>query len=76
MADLGTRPVWLFSMDSAGFWAAPLTTEQAVQQIRKLEAEMYRLARNLEFEKAAKLRDEITAIRGGVIGADADRLAG
>jgi excinuclease ABC subunit B len=55
--------------------AVQLTPEQAMQQIRKLEAEMYRLARNLEFEKAAQLRDEISAIRHGALGADADRLA-
>jgi excinuclease ABC subunit B len=53
-----------------------LTPEQAMQQIRKLEAEMFRLARNLEFEKAAQLRDEIAAIRQATLGADADRLAG
>jgi excinuclease UvrABC helicase subunit UvrB len=52
-----------------------LTPEQAMQQIRKLEAEMFRLARNLEFEKAALLRDEISSIRAGALGADADRLA-
>ena len=56
--------------------AVPLTPDQAMQQIRKLETEMFRLARNLEFEKAAQLRDEIAAIRGSVLGADADRLAG
>jgi excinuclease ABC subunit B len=55
--------------------AVQLTPEQAMQQIRKLEAEMFRLARNLEFEKAAQLRDEISAIRHGALGADADRLA-
>jgi excinuclease ABC subunit B len=53
-----------------------LTPEQAMQQVKKLEAEMYRLARNLEFEKAALVRDEIAAIRAGALGADADRLAG
>ncbi len=55
--------------------AVQLTPEQAMQQIRKLEAEMFRLARNLEFEKAAQLRDEISAIRHGALGAEADRLA-
>jgi excinuclease ABC subunit B len=55
---------------------ARLTPEQALQQIRKLEQDMYRLARNLEFEKAAQLRDEIVDLRRGVLGADADRLAG
>jgi excinuclease ABC subunit B len=56
--------------------ALPLAPEQAVQQIRKLEAEMYRLARNLEFERAARLRDEIAAIRAGALGAEAEKLAG
>jgi excinuclease ABC subunit B len=56
--------------------AVRLTPDQAMQQVRKLEAEMFRLARNLEFEKAAQLRDEIADIRAGVLGADADRLAG
>jgi excinuclease ABC subunit B len=53
-----------------------LAPDQALQQVRKLESEMYRLARNLEFEKAAQLRDEIAAIRSGSLGADAERLAG
>ena len=56
--------------------AVRLTPEQAMQQIRKLEQEMYRLARNLEFEKAAQVRDEIAALRHASLGADADRLAG
>jgi excinuclease ABC subunit B len=55
---------------------ARLTPEQAMQQIRKLEHEMFRLARNLEFEKAATVRDEIAALRHATLGADADRLAG
>jgi excinuclease UvrABC nuclease subunit len=37
---------------------------------------MFRLARNLEFEKAARVRDEIAAIRAGALGADAERMAG
>jgi excinuclease UvrABC helicase subunit UvrB len=56
--------------------ALRLTPDQAMQQVKKLETEMFRLARNLEFEKAALLRDEIAAIRASVLGADADRLAG
>jgi excinuclease ABC subunit B len=46
--------------------AAPVPTlrpEQAVRQIRKLEAEMFRRARNLEFEEAARLRDEIERLK-------------
>ncbi len=53
-----------------------LTPEQAMKQIKKLEQEMFRLARNLEFEKAATVRDEIVALRHATLGADADRLAG
>jgi excinuclease ABC subunit B len=53
-----------------------LKPEQAMQQIKKLEQEMFRLARNLEFEKAATVRDEINALRHATLGADADRLAG
>ena len=53
-----------------------MTPDQAMRQIAKLETEMYRLARNLEFEKAAKLRDEIASLRHASLGADADRLAG
>ncbi len=55
---------------------ARLSPAQAIQQIRKLEQEMFRLARNLEFEKAAALRDEIAELRHATLGADADRLAG
>jgi excinuclease ABC subunit B len=34
-----------------------------VRQVKRLEAEMFRKARNLEFEEAAKLRDEIDRLR-------------
>ena len=37
--------------------------EQIVKRIKKLEQEMFRLARNLEFEDAAKLRDQIERMR-------------
>ena len=40
-----------------------LAPEQAVKRIKKLEAEMMKLARNLEFEQAARLRDEIQRLR-------------
>ena len=40
-----------------------LTPEQAVRRIKKLEQEMYKHARNLEFEEAARLRDEIHKLR-------------
>jgi excinuclease ABC subunit B len=40
-----------------------LSPEQAAQRIAMLEKEMYRLARELEFEAAAKVRDEISELR-------------
>jgi excinuclease ABC subunit B len=40
-----------------------LTPEQALRRIKKLEQEMYKHARNLEFEEAARLRDEIQKLR-------------
>ena len=40
-----------------------LTPEQAIRKIKKLEQEMFKHARNLEFEEAARLRDEIQKLR-------------
>jgi excinuclease ABC subunit B len=52
---------------------AALAPEQAVKRIKKLEAEMTKLARNLEFEQAAKLRDEIQKLRHLAFGAPLSR---
>jgi excinuclease ABC subunit B len=43
--------------------AADLKPEALVKEIKKLEAEMFRKARNLEFEEAATLRDEIERLK-------------
>jgi excinuclease ABC subunit B len=43
--------------------AADLKPEVLVKEIRQLEAEMLRKARNLEFEAAAALRDEISRLK-------------
>jgi len=40
-----------------------LRPEALVREIKKLEAEMFRRARNLEFEEAAALRDEIERLK-------------
>jgi excinuclease ABC subunit B len=40
-----------------------LRPEGIVRQIKKLEAEMFKKARNLEFEEAAKLRDDIERLK-------------
>jgi excinuclease ABC subunit B len=45
-----------------------LAPEQILKRIRKLEQEMFRLARNLEFEEAARIRDEIAALRKAELG--------
>jgi excinuclease ABC subunit B len=46
-----------------------LTPEQIAAKIRQLEAQMYKHAQDLEFEDAARLRDEIHRIREqGLIG--------
>jgi excinuclease ABC subunit B len=45
-----------------------LTPEQALKRIRKLEQEMQKHARNLEFEEAAKLRDEVLKLRNVELG--------
>jgi excinuclease ABC subunit B len=45
-----------------------LPPEQALKRIKKLEAEMLKLARNLEFEQAARLRDEIHRLRHSAFG--------
>jgi excinuclease ABC subunit B len=42
---------------------ADLKPEALVKEIKKLEAEMFRKARNLEFEEAAALRDEIERLK-------------
>jgi excinuclease ABC subunit B len=55
--------------------ATLLGPEQAMKRIRKLEAEMYRHARNLEFEEAARIRDEIERLRDRAFGAQG-QLAG
>jgi excinuclease ABC subunit B len=49
--------------------AAPvLGPEQAMKRIRKLETEMHRHARNLDFEQAAQVRDEIERLRHQAFG--------
>jgi excinuclease ABC subunit B len=42
---------------------ADLRPEALVRQIKKLEGEMFKKARNLEFEEAARLRDEIERLK-------------
>ncbi|MBS0431222.1 MAG: excinuclease ABC subunit UvrB [Proteobacteria bacterium] len=46
---------------------ARLDAHAAAALIRKLEAQMYQHAQNLEFEDAARLRDEIKRVREGAL---------
>jgi excinuclease ABC subunit B len=54
---------------------ATMTPEQLLRRAQKLEKKMLQHARDLEFEEAAKLRDEIRRIRETGLGLT-DRLAG
>ncbi len=45
-----------------------LTPDQALKQLKKLEDKMFQHARNLEFEQAAAVRDQISHIRAQVFG--------
>jgi excinuclease ABC subunit B len=47
----------------AALASVDLRPEAIVRQIKKLEAEMFKKARNLEFEDAAKLRDDIERLK-------------
>ena len=52
-----------------------MSPEQMMRKAAKLEKEMLKAARNLEFEQAARLRDEIKELRDMSMGLS-DRLAG
>jgi excinuclease ABC subunit B len=43
---------------------ARLSDKETLELLKSLEAQMYEAAKNLEFEKAAELRDEIRVLRG------------
>jgi len=52
--------------------AAALTPAAAAKRMKTLEKQMYECARNLEFERAAALRDELERLRAGVFLGDGD----
>jgi excinuclease ABC subunit B len=54
-----------------------MSANDAAKRMKKLEKEMYECARNLEFERAAQLRDELDQIRASVFkqGAEAPMAA-
>lgn len=44
-----------------------ISQKQLAKHLRKLEEQMYRHAKNLEFEEAAIVRDKIQQIRNGLL---------
>ena len=71
----GAREVQEHSALDGARYDGPLTPEQAAKRIKKLDAEMMKLARNLEFEQAARIRDEIHRLRQSAFGVP-DKLVG
>jgi excinuclease ABC subunit B len=53
---------------AAAIEAAPIGEKQAAREIKRLEKLMFEHAKNLEFEKAARVRDQLAALRGQVFG--------
>jgi excinuclease ABC subunit B len=47
---------------------AALAPEQAMRRLKQLEAQMFKHARNLEFEEAARLRDDIERLKRAALG--------
>ncbi len=45
-----------------------LNPEQGMKKVKQLEQRMYRHARNLEFEEAARIRDEIVHMKDSILG--------
>jgi excinuclease ABC subunit B len=66
-SDVGNRrgksPVRGRAVAEQGAGYAGLDAQQAAGMLKKLEAQMYRHAQNLEFEEAARLRDQIHQLR-------------
>lgn len=61
----------LTSIYEADYWTVPVVAEEKVdyndKSIKRLEEEMKKAAENLEFEKAAEIRDQIKSIKGKLI---------
>ena len=49
--------------EPAAFYNAPKNAKEYQQQVKKLEQQMYKFAQDLEFEKAAAVRDQIHQLR-------------
>jgi excinuclease ABC subunit B len=60
--DLGDR-VRAVAETPAGYAVAELPKEEVTRLLKELESQMRSAARQLEFERAAELRDQITQLR-------------
>ncbi len=58
-------------LDNKATTPLPQTQDQILKHLKELESQMYRLARDLEFEQAGKIRDEIHQWREQLISLDA-----
>jgi excinuclease ABC subunit B len=64
----GSRAERLHKVAEQGGKYAHLTPEQAMQKVKELEKAMLKHARELEFEDAARLRDEIQLLQTQALG--------
>jgi excinuclease ABC subunit B len=61
-APLGSRQYAKVAEQAIAY--AALTPQQMARRIKELEKQMYDHARNLEFEEAARVRDQIRELQG------------
>ena len=54
--------------------ASQLPKDEMLRMVKELEAQMKAAARNLEFEKAAQLRDQVVELRRQLVGSDEEEL--
>jgi excinuclease ABC subunit B len=54
---------------------AGLAKDELLRMVKELESQMKTAAKNLEFEKAAALRDKVVELRRELVGTDAEELA-
>ncbi|WP_322797230.1 excinuclease ABC subunit UvrB [Tepidiforma sp.] len=59
----------------AGGDLAAMPKDELLRVVKELESQMKAAAKNLEFEKAAALRDRIVELRRELVGTDAEELA-
>ena len=55
--------------------ARHLPKDELLRMVKELESQMKAAAKNLEFEKAAGLRDQVVEIRRELVGTDAEELS-